>query len=233
MNLSYLIMAYNEEENIAEAIENAHKICSKVAKKFEILILYSGCSSDNTEDIIKEKMLVYPEVEIVYRPNDHWGYGYGLAKGIKAAKYDNIFFTDGDNQFDVNEIPLLIPHLKKYDIVMGKRKDRQDPLSRKIYSTAYNLFIDLLFFMPYLDMDCAFKIFKRKIFKDMKLVSETGFLNSEIIIKARRAGYKIKVVPVTHLPRLKGQSCVSGTALHKLWIAKDLVKEILGLRRNA
>jgi glycosyltransferase involved in cell wall biosynthesis len=230
INISMILMAYNEQDNIAKAIDDLHAVAKKIADKFEIIVSYAEASTDNTERTIKEKMQSCPELNIVYRPRERSGYGYGLRLGIENAKYEYIFYTDGDNQFDPNEIELLLPFINNHGIVTGVRKSRQDPLARKIYSLGYNIFIDLLFFRAFTDVDCAFKIYRKEIFKDMKLTSDTGFLDAEILIKAKKFG--IKTLPVTHLPRTKGQSCTKGSLSHKLMIVKDLLKDMLEVRFN-
>lgn len=230
--ISIILMAYNEQDNIAEAIDRAYKVAKEIANKFEIIIAYAECSTDNTEKIIKEKMQSIQELKIVYRPKERPGYGYGLISGIKNAQYQYIFYTDSDNQFDVDEIKLLLPYLKDYDIVQGRRVDRKDSIARKMYALGYNLFIDVSFFVNFLDVDCAFKIYKKDIFKDIYIRSDSGFADAEILIKAKRKGYKIRTIPVSHLERKKGVSVTAGSFTHKWNIFKDLLKDMLKVRFN-
>lgn len=225
-------MAMNEQDNIEEAIKKAHSIAKKIAKEFEILVVYSERSTDNTETIIKANMSNYPELKIIYQPKNKPGYGVALRLGIQNAQYEYIFYTDGDNQFDIKELESFLPFLKSYDIINGKRKKRQDTLARKTYAFIYNIFVDIVFFVNFIDIDCAFKLYKKKIFKDMHLHSDSGFIDAEILVKAKKRGFKIKTLPVTHLPRKGGESVTEGSFWHKIKIAKDLFRDLWEVRKN-
>jgi uncharacterized protein (TIRG00374 family) len=94
-------------------------------------------------------------------------------------------------------------------MVVGYRADRQDRPLRKFVSRVYNFIIRLIFGLRVRDIDCAFKLFRRSVFDKIEIRSERFLIDTEILVRAKRAGLTIVETPVTHLPRLRGKSTVS------------------------
>ena len=92
--------------------------------------------------------------------------GTALSIGFMNADFDYIFYMDSDNQFDLNEIRLLIKHILKYDIVAGYRFKRSDPVLRIFTARVYNAIIRTTFNIPYKDVDCAFRLFNKRILRN-------------------------------------------------------------------
>ena len=132
------------------------------------------------------------------------GYGAALKSGFKAATKKLVFYTDGDGQFDINELPPLLPLMGQYDIVSCYRLNRQDPFIRKINAWCWTKLVCLLFAMKIRDIDCAFKLYKREIFDNIKLSSTGALIDTEILAKAVRQGYTITQKGVHHYPRTAG-----------------------------
>jgi glycosyltransferase involved in cell wall biosynthesis len=207
-DISMFTPAYNEENTVKGTVEAARNMLSRVANKYEIIIVDDG-SVDNTGKIADELAKKYPEVRVVHhRPNK--GYGMALRSGIAASKYEYIFYTDADLQFDLNDIGKLIPLLKKADIVSAYRVRRIDPVLRKFAAWVYNIIIWLYWGYYIKDIDCAFKIYHRKIFDTFNLSCTHGIIDPEILIKAKVNGFKIAQVGVKHLPRKKGKTVFAG-----------------------
>jgi len=226
--------AYNEEGNIVKLVKDAESILKETAKDYEIVIvLYEG-STDNTRNLLKGLMKKNKKLRLVMQPKNLRGVGYAIIMGFEAAKHELIFYADSDNQFDLREFKLLLPYAKDYDIVAGYRINRQDPLSRILISKIYNNIIKLVFNLKGRDFDCAFRLTKKKVFKTVKLQCKTGLGTSELLIKARRQGYKVKHVGVHHFPRYSGKSTFEqkGLSVPKLSVVKGLIDEMILLRKN-
>jgi glycosyltransferase involved in cell wall biosynthesis len=201
--ISVVFPAYNEEGNIVKAVTDADSFLKKTFKKYEILVVNNG-SRDRTKKLVQTLIKTNKQITLINLATNQ-GYGGGLRAGFAKAKYDLIFYTDADNQFDVREIKLLLPYTKKYDIICGYRKKRNDPHMRVFTAYIYNFMIYILFNLKIRDVDCAFKIYKRNVFDTLTLRSQTGFIDAEILIKARKAGFTFSPqVPVSHYPRLIG-----------------------------
>src|SRR4029077_10522239 len=98
------------------------------------------------------------------RHNRNTGYGGALRAGFLAARYRYLFFSDADRQFDIFDLKDLLAVAADADIVVGYRRDRTDPLVRKIAAFGYNQLVSLLFGVRVKDIDCAFKLFHRGVF---------------------------------------------------------------------
>jgi glycosyltransferase involved in cell wall biosynthesis len=226
--LSTFLLAYNEEKNIQKAIESLEEVLKKIAKKYEILVvLYEG-HTDKTGDIVKEIARKNKNVRLIQQPIKEKGYGAALRIGITNSKYEYIFYSDADNQFDMNEIPKLIPYIQKYDIVSGYRRVRRDAIARRVMAKLYNIILNILFLTKTIDVDSAFKIYKKKIFNEIKIKSITGMGDAEIIIKAKKMGYRVKELPVSHYSRKEGQAIFQGNSwgFIKLSVIANLIKEM-------
>ena len=206
-NLSVFFPTYNEEKNIDKVVSKAAKILPKVAKKWEILIVNDG-SKDNTKKIATKLAQKRKNIKVIDHPVNR-GYGAAFKSGLFGAKYDWITFTDSDGQFDFTEIDNFVEKQRetKADIVIGYYKKRQVSKTKIITSKMWELLVFLMFGLHVKDIDCGFKLISKEVVDSIKtLESERGaFISSEFLIKAKKKGYKIVEIPVTHYPREAGQ----------------------------
>jgi glycosyltransferase involved in cell wall biosynthesis len=203
-SISAVIPAYNEEGIIASTAEAVDEILSHLADDYEVIVVNDG-SHDATPRIVEELGREHPAVRLVSHTVNR-GYGAALATGFEAATRDYIFLTDGDRQFDVRELEGFLPLLASADVIVGYRRPRADPWQRRFFGWGWNLLVNTLFGHTARDVDCAFKLFPRSLLQDVHLHSTGHTLSPELLIKARRAGYRIAEVRVTHLPRTKGEA---------------------------
>ena len=135
-------------------------------------------------------------------------YGASFKSGLYNSKYNWIAFIDSDGQFDFVEITKFIQKQKETnaDLVIGYYKKRRVSKFKIITSKIWELSVFVFFGLKVHDIDCGFKLISKEVVdKIPRLESERGaFISSEFLIKAKRAGFKIEEVPVTHYPRLKG-----------------------------
>jgi glycosyltransferase involved in cell wall biosynthesis len=200
--LSIFLPAYNEKDNIERVAKGVLAALPDFAERFELVIVNDG-SKDRTREIAEGLAKKDPNVKVVSHEKNR-GYGAALKTGFASAKYENIFFMDGDGQLDIKEMDRLIPLLAECDIAAGFRIKRNDPLHRVLNGKAYNLLVRLLFGLDVRDIDCAFKLIKKKVTDTVKLNSESQFLSAEFLIKSKKAGFRIKQAGVHHYPREKG-----------------------------
>src|SRR4051812_18992024 len=114
--LSIVLPAYNEEANIPTTVSRALAVLSGMAKQFEVIVVNDG-SGDTTGEVTQELVRrYYPRVRLLTHIQN-CGYGGALRTGFAAAKYDLVFFTDSDNQFDISELEHFLPLMRQYDIV--------------------------------------------------------------------------------------------------------------------
>lgn len=206
-SLSVFFPAYNEEGNLENTVVKAKKVLDEVAKKWEIIIVDDG-SKDKTPLIAKKLSQQDKKIRVITH-NPNRGYGAAFKSGLYGSVYPWIAFTDADGQFDLAEIVNFVKKQEETgaDLVIGYYKKRQVSKTKIITSKMWEALVYLLFGLHVRDIDCGFKFISKKVVDRVpKLESERGaFISSEFLIKARRQGFKIVEIPVTHYPRLQGE----------------------------
>ncbi len=225
VSISVFFPCYNEEENVGRTTEKALGVLEKLNADFEVIIVDDG-SSDGTGKIVADIADRDDRVKVVRHPRN-LGYGAALQSGFEAATKELVFYTDGDGQFDISEMPPLLELMAQYDIVSAYRLDRKDSAMRKINGWCWTRLVCLLFGLKIRDIDCAFKLYKREIFDNMELSSTGALIDTEILARAARKGYRITQKGVHHYPRTAGEQ--SGANLRVILRA---FRELFTLQRR-
>ena len=225
--ISVIFPAYNEEGNIAKAVAQAIDCLNDLFEDWEIIVVDDG-SRDGTGKIIDGLAERDPRLVAVHHPRNE-GYGAALRSGIERARRELIFFADSDLQFHLAELLLLLTWIEQYDIVIGYRVKRSDPLYRRINALGWKVLVRLLLGLKVKDIDCAFKMFRSYAFRMIKIDAVGAMVNTDILVQATRLGLKIREVPVTHFPRLNGKQ--TGANLRVILKAfRELVRLSVKLR---
>lgn len=227
--------AYNEEENIANAIEEASNFLKNNFQDYELIIVNDG-SKDKTKEIAEKYAKKDKRIRVINHPTN-LQYGRAFKSGYEGSKKELIFYTDADLQFDLAEIKNLMKYIGDYDMVIGYRKKRQDKKIRIVYSWIYNLALRLLLKIPYRDIDCAFKICHKRVIDEVKPFTCVRTADAELLSKAIRKGFAIKQIPVSHKPRPAGISEAERGFLAQIFAVKpsimlSLLKETLKLKAD-
>lgn len=201
-SLSVFFPCYNEQANIERVTMQALDVLKNATDDYELILVDDG-SQDGTAQKADKLAAENKFVKVVHHPTN-LGYGAALQSGFKAATKELVFYTDGDGQFDIGEMPPLLELMDQYDIVSCYRINRQDNLIRKINAWCWTTLVNLLFLMRIRDIDCAFKLYKRKIFDDIEMSSTGALIDTEILARAIRKGYRVTQRGVHHYPRTAG-----------------------------
>ncbi|MGH7740245.1 MAG: glycosyltransferase family 2 protein [bacterium] len=201
-SLSVFFPEYNEEANVENMVRVAQTVSPQVAETWEIIPVNDG-SKDKTGEIIDRLAQEDPHVKPVHHEKNK-GYGGAVISGFKASKMDLVFFTDGDLQFDLKEITLLMDRLPEGDLILGYRKNRRDAWHRKLNAFLWGSLVKFLFGFKVKDVDCAFKLVKREVLNKVELNAGGAMISTELLARAHKAGFKFVEVGVTHLPRVAG-----------------------------
>lgn len=211
-SLTIFFPFWNEEESIGELVEKAIPIAKEVADKWEVLLIDDG-STDNTAEKARELEKKFSNVRLISHQINR-GYGAALRSGFENAKYDYIVFTDGDLQFDFNEVTKFIEKVDTADIVIGFRKKRDDAFFRQILMILHRIWSFIFFGVFVKDIDCGFKLFtKEAIAAISPLRSEGAIITTEILAKAKNKKLRIAQVGVTHYSRRFGESSGGNAAV--------------------
>ena len=221
VSISVFFPCYNEQENVSRTVEKALQVMENLNADFEVIIVDDG-SSDGTGQIADEIAGRDKRVKVVHHQHN-LGYGAALQSGFKTATKELVFYTDGDGQFDINEMPPLLSLMQQHDIVSCYRLNRRESIIRKINGWCWTRLVCLMFGMKIRDIDCAFKLYKREIFDKIELSSTGALIDAEILARAARKGYRITQKGVHHYPRTAGKQ--SGASLRVVLRAfKELFK---------
>jgi dolichol-phosphate mannosyltransferase len=197
----------NEAAVIAQAIAEAEVALGTLFESFEILIVDDG-STDGTASIVQSCLNAAPHTKLIRHAGNR-GYGAALRTGFENATADLIAFTDADCQFDLHDLGFMVRFAEHTPIVAGYRHDRQDSRRRIFYSRGYNVLARAVLGTCVRDCDCALKVFRREALAKLLPESRGFFVNAEMLTRARLLGMSIAETPVTHRPRLSGESKVS------------------------
>ncbi len=202
--ISFFFPACNEEDTVEELARRADKVLRELTSEYEVIIVDDG-STDRTPEIADRLAAENRRIRVIRHPRNQ-GYGSALRSGFAAARLDLIFYTDGDLQFDVSELSELIPLIEGADIVSAYKRRRMDGMQRRVVSWVYNTSLRLFFGLDVRDVNCGFKLYRREVFDKITLNSTRGLIDAEVLLKARRAGFSIVQVAVTHFRRRTGGS---------------------------
>ena len=205
-SLSVFFPLFNEEGNVQRQVENTLKVLEDLKlKDYEIILINDG-STDNTAKVVDSLASANKKIRAIHH-KQNLGYGEALKSGFYNAKYDTIVYTDGDRQFDFSEVTKFLDKIKDYDLLIGYRIKRQDPIFRILFKKGWTLSLFLMYGLTLKDVDCGFKMIKRQVLEKIpKLESQRGaMINAEIAIKAKKYGFEVGEVGVNHYPRLSGK----------------------------
>jgi len=174
------------------------------AERFEIIVVDDG-SEDQTFELAKSVAERDSRVRVL-RHEKNQGYGAAVWTGLQAGTMEFAFFTDGDRQFDVRNLRLMLPAIADHDVVVGYRVGRKDNFVRLLNAHAWNLLIRRLLHVPVRDVDCAFKLFRRDVLEGLEIKARGAMFSAELLARIVARGARVAEVPVPHLPRESGVS---------------------------
>jgi len=204
--LSVFFPAYNDSGTIASLVIRAVQVAATLTPNYEVIVINDG-SADDTPRILDELARVYPDhVRIVHHVKNR-GYGGALRSGFAAATKEFVFYTDGDAQYDPAEMTVLWDKMSPdVDWVNGWKFSRADPLHRIIIGRLYHHSVKWLFGLRVRDVDCDFRLIRRRIFDVVRLEKSSGVICLEMMKKFQDAGFRVAETPVHHYHRAHGKS---------------------------
>jgi len=204
-SISAVFPAYNDAGTIPSMVLGVQMVLRQLTDDYEIIVTNDG-SADHTGAMLDELATLVPCLRVVHHPRN-MGYGNALRTGFAAASRDLVFYTDGDAQYNPAELTVLYERFgDDVDIVNGYKISRNDPWYRIVIGRFYHHVMRLMFGFPIRDVDCDFRLIRRRCFDAVTLTSPDGTLPLEMIKKFTDAGFRFAEVPVHHYHRAYGQS---------------------------
>lgn len=229
MQFSLIICSYNEEENLEKTIEQSIKELAKLFENYEIIIIDDD-SWDKTFSVATHLKKKYPNVRVI-KNIINLGQGISFLLGLKEVRGELIMQNGADRPFNMSDLKKILPLFPAYDIVVVARENRSAySFWRKITSWGNILLRWLFFGREFNDLNFV-QIYKKKVVKNIKIDSRSAaFVTQELVLRAKRQGYKIKEMKFPYHKRVGGEAH-HGKKRDILWALIDMVNFWLDINR--
>ena len=229
---SIIIPAYNESARLGSTLDRVLAYVSAQNLDAEVIVVNDG-SRDSTPDMVRDYAQRDACLRLLENPGNR-GKGYSVANGMLHAAGDVLLFSDADLSAPIEEAPRLFAAIESgADIAIGSRwlqpelQTQRQSLLRQFYGRLFNLALRIVLGLNFKDTQCGFKAFTSKAAQAVfpkQLIERWGF-DPEILYLARKAGLKVKEVPV-HWAH------VEGTRISPLRDGLKMFAEVLRVRWN-
>ncbi len=204
-SISVFFPCYNDARTIGGLVVEAERQLQQLTADYEIIVVNDG-SPDDSAEVLRSLQQRVPRLQVVTHETNR-GYGGALRSGFARATKELVFYTDGDGQYDVRELPVLLMLLTDdTHFINGIKMTRQDPAHRVFAGNLHRFLMRWSFWLPVSDVDCDFRLIRRAILDRIDLTSNSGSICVELVKDAQRAGAQFREVSVHHYPRLWGES---------------------------
>jgi glycosyltransferase involved in cell wall biosynthesis len=205
-SLSVFFPAYNDAPSLPDLIHKTFAMLEENVEDYEVIVVNDG-SQDKTGEVLEELRREFaPRMRVVTHPQNR-GYGGALRAGFESATREFVFYTDGDSQYDVAELPRLLALVSPATgLVQGYKLERNDPAHRIWIGNVYNLSARLMFRIRIRDIDCDYRLIRRNLLENLHLTCTSGTICVELVRKLELSGCEVQEIGVHHYPRLYGHS---------------------------
>src|SRR4051812_6244729 len=201
--VAILLPCFNEIGNISAAVAEARMAAASAADDYEIIVVDDG-STDGTGEAAHSLAAADPHVQVLAHERNR-GYGAALRTGIAAARLPWLLLTDADLQFDLMQLTDVTRLTATYDLILGRRTPRRDPLYRRVYGHTWNWLVRRALELPVRDVDCAFKLARTALLQSLELRSTGAMISPELVARSLAVGVRLVEVDVAHRPRRSGE----------------------------
>ena len=202
-SISLMFPVYGDEATVRPMTEKAIDMFDRLGCEYEIVIVDDG-SPDRSGEIADELASEYDSVRVIHHPVNK-GYGAAVRTGLAACTKDFICLTDGDDQYDVYDVPKLLKLTDYYALVITFRYKKIYSTTRIFISWVYNVVLRFLFRTDFRDVSTGLRLVKRSLLDDICLETNSPFIGAELAIKAMLKGYPVGEVGIQTFPRVFGQ----------------------------
>jgi glycosyltransferase involved in cell wall biosynthesis len=225
-SLSFVFPMYNELGNIERSVDGALCVGRQMADDVEIVIV-DDASTDGSGRLADGLAAKHPEVKVFHHEKNR-KLGGAMKTGFRNASKDWVLYVDSDMPIKLEEsLRAVPPALHGNDLVIGWRRNRNEGIKREILSFVYNRIIRYTFGLNVIDVNFAFKMMRREVLQSVPLYSEGSFIDAELLIEAKRQGFRIAEIGLDYYPRTAGVSTLASNS-----VIFKIISEMSAYRRN-
>jgi glycosyltransferase involved in cell wall biosynthesis len=219
--ISLFFPVYKDEATVLRVAAKAVALLSEAASDHEVIIVDDG-SPDRAGEVAEEFARNHPSVRVIHHARN-LGYGQALRTGFAAARYEWIAFTDGDDEYEVDDFRKLLRLRDCYDLIITFRYAKRYTGLRVFISYVYNRILRTVFQSRFRDISCGLRLVRREVIEELDLVSTSPFIGAEVAIKTMLKGFRVGEVGIQTFPRQMGRG--SSVSIANIWATvRDLVR---------
>jgi glycosyltransferase involved in cell wall biosynthesis len=203
LRVSLFFPVFRDERTVRTVAEKALLVLAEVARRYEVVIVDDG-SPDRAGEIADQVAKEHSAITVVHHPKN-LGYGAAIRSGLAQCQYEWICFTDGDDEYDVNDLRKLIALKDFYDLIITFRYVKVYSGRRQFISWVYNKTLRTLFRTRYRDVSTGLKLIRKSLVDQIECQSNSPFIGAEITIKSMLKGYRVGEVGIQTFPREFGK----------------------------
>lgn len=204
MELSVVIPAWNEADNLAKLLPQLHSVLRRLGSDYEIIVV-DNHSADNTAEICSSHGATL--VQQTQR-----GYGGALWAGFKRARGEYVLTMDADLSHAPDFVPRMWDHRRNADLIIASRYVKggaaEMPGYRHVLSVILNVVYTRLLDLPVKDISSGFRLYHAPVLRGLTLQSTDFDALEEILIQCYARGCTIAEIPFRYVPRDSGKSKV-------------------------
>ncbi len=228
--LAIIVPAYNEVESLPRLVDEIHAAIAALDLDYQVIIVNDG-SDDGTRELTEA---LRGECVAFIHHRDRGGFGNACLTGYRNANARLVTVFPADLQFSPHDFPALWSELgPDTDVLVTWRRKRADPWMRTVLSRGYLGMVGLLSGIWLRDANWV-KVWRRQVLEAIEIRTTGYFLEAQMLLEARARGYRVRTLPIRHLPRFAGRSaCASvGSVITTLRELKANAVYLWQLRRR-
>lgn len=210
--VSLFFPVYRDEATVERVTRKAIGVLEELAAEYEVIIVDDG-SPDRAGVLADQIAAADPRVRVIHHPKN-LGYGEALRSGFRAARFDWICFTDGDDEYEVADLAKLLRLQDHYDLIITFRYAKRYGSWRIFVSWVYNVVLRWLFQSRYRDVSCGLKLIRKAVVDELELISTSPFIGAEVAVKTMLKGFRVGEVGIQTFPREFGRG--SSTSIRNI-----------------
>jgi len=203
IDITLFFPVYKDEKTVESVTSKSVSVLSKLTENWEIIIINDG-SPDRSGAIADELAKSDRRIKVIHHEINQ-GYGAAIRRGLREAQGEWIYFTDGDDEYDVYEFLRIHKIRDFYDLVITFRYKKLYSSKRQIISNVYNIVLRFLFKTRYRDISTGLRAIRKNLAEDLTLNTNSPFIGAELTIKSYLKGYRVGEMGIQTFPREFGK----------------------------